>query len=194
MQISFRYPEYPATESFEIGEETYVPVYLSSHPDDNKIYIHFDTYNGRAGSSTKRVGKAFKVSSLPYKEYAEFVVDNRHYVMDLESGRIAELGYFNKTVVKGESISPLTKQDTVLKDLLRGDEQFRFQMLGRLEADCKYFLGYGNRNENRLWAHNTEDQILYMKALYLSFGEADRPKWISLEKIKKYEKEMKKII
>lgn len=63
-------------------------------------------------------------------------------------------------------------------------------MLGRLKSDCEYYLGFGYRNTNRLWTGNEENQIEEMKALWLSFSEAEKPKWLTWEQILDYEKQM----
>ena len=31
------------------------------------------------------------------------------------------------------------------------DDKFLYMMLDRLRCDCEYFLGFGGRNERRLW-------------------------------------------
>ena len=69
-------------------------------------------------------------------------------------------------------------------------DSFKYQMLSRLQSDCKYFLGYGNRDENKLWAGNVVDQIDCMLELYNSFPESEKPEWCTLEQIEQYKKEM----
>lgn len=76
------------------------------------------------------------------------------------------------------------------KDILKGDERFRYQMLSRLQGDCNYYLGYGNRNPKVLWAQNVKEQIELMKALWKSFAPNDKPEWLTLEDILKFEKAM----
>ena len=63
-------------------------------------------------------------------------------------------------------------------------------LLGRLQADCEYYLGFGNRNPRRLWAGSEKEQIEYMVKIYESFQEDEKPMWITMEKIKEYSKEM----
>lgn len=77
-------------------------------------------------------------------------------------------------------------------DILNRDSKFRYMLLSRLQMDCKYFLGNGNRCEKHLWASNVEEHITAMKMLWNSFLPEDKPQWISLEDIEYYEKEMKK--
>ena len=65
-----------------------------------------------------------------------------------------------------------------------------YQLLGRLQMDCDYYLGYGNRYEKHLWAGNVKDQIEKMKELYNSFADDEKPEWLTYDDILNYEKEM----
>lgn len=69
------------------------------------------------------------------------------------------------------------------------DPKFLYQMLSRLELDCKYFLGNGNGIEKYLWALTVDNQISAMKEIYNKLEE--KPEWLSLEQINSYEKQMK---
>jgi len=77
-----------------------------------------------------------------------------------------------------------------MKDILKHDEKFRYQLLGRMESDCKYFLGYGNRHEKDLWAGNVTNQIKYMKDIYNSFADDEKPEWLTFNQILEYERKM----
>lgn len=68
------------------------------------------------------------------------------------------------------------------------DYKFEYMLLGRLESDCKYFLGNGNRYEKDLWAGSVEKQIAKMKELWNLLPE--KPEWLTLEQIEEYEKQM----
>ena len=74
-----------------------------------------------------------------------------------------------------------------LTDVLNGDSNFRYRLLGRMCSDCEYYLGYGNRCSKHLWAGNESDQIACMKALWKSFSDDAKPEWLSYEKILDYE-------
>lgn len=69
-------------------------------------------------------------------------------------------------------------------------ESFLYQLLNRMQSDCEYFLGFGNRLEKYLWAGNVSGQIAYMKALWESFDENAKPEWLSWQQILKYETAM----
>jgi hypothetical protein len=68
------------------------------------------------------------------------------------------------------------------------DQKGDYMLLGRLQSDCDYFLGFGNRNEGRLWAGNVKDQITEMKSIYNRLKV--KPEWITMKDINRYEKQM----
>lgn len=77
--------------------------------------------------------------------------------------------------------------EETIKDLLKRDDTFKYQMLSRLQMDCEYYLGYGNRNTKQLWALNEKEHLEIMKALYDSFPDDEKPEWLTLDNIKEYE-------
>ena len=66
-----------------------------------------------------------------------------------------------------------------------GDE---YRLLGRLKADCDYFLGTGGRAEKHLWAGNVREQIAKMRELYAALPE--KPEWLTPEDIDRYAQRM----
>lgn len=72
------------------------------------------------------------------------------------------------------------------------DYKFEYMMLSRLEMDCKYFLGNGNKNKRHLRDESITSHIERMKELYNKFPQDKKPEWITLEDIEEYEKEMRK--
>lgn len=81
---------------------------------------------------------------------------------------------------------------TEKNELLQHDENFRYQLLSRLQQDCDYYLGNGGRHVKHLWAGNVVGQIEAMIALYESFTDDQKPEWITMEEIEKYREEMLK--
>lgn len=79
-----------------------------------------------------------------------------------------------------------------IDEILQHDLYFRYQLLGRLQADCEYYLGFGfgYRNTNRLWAGNEKAQIETMTKLYESFKEDEKPEWLTMDEINEYGKKM----
>lgn len=78
----------------------------------------------------------------------------------------------------------------IIDKVLQRDLVFRNQLLGRLQADCEYYLNYGNRNTKRLWTHNVNLQIELMIELYNSFKEEEKPGWLTMDEIIAYGKKM----
>lgn len=70
------------------------------------------------------------------------------------------------------------------------EEKHNYRMLGRLKSDCDSYLGYGNRNEDRLWASSVKEQISKMKKLHNWFPEDKKPEWLTWDEIIEYENRM----
>lgn len=66
----------------------------------------------------------------------------------------------------------------------------RYALLDRMRSDCEYWLGFGNRYNRFLWGKNPVDHIQYMKWLWESFDEDQKPEWLTMEEIETYEKRM----
>lgn len=77
-----------------------------------------------------------------------------------------------------------------LKEILKADNKFRYQLLSRLQGDCNYYLGYGNRGKKTLWAGDEKNQIEIMKEIWQSFSTNQKPEWLSWEEILDYEIKM----
>ena len=71
------------------------------------------------------------------------------------------------------------------------DNKYNYMLLARLVSDCKYYLGHGNRSENRLWAGSVDAQIKEMKKLWNNLPKNGKPEWLSMSDILDYEKKMK---
>lgn len=69
-------------------------------------------------------------------------------------------------------------------------ERLDYIMLARLESDCKYYLGYGNRYKNHLYYHDEQKHINEMKKLYSKFQDDKKPDWLTWDQILEYEKKM----
>lgn len=46
--------------------------------------------------------------------------------------------------------------------------EFNYRMLSRLQTDCRYYLGNGNRNKKHLYYGDEQKHIDKMKKLYFS--------------------------
>jgi hypothetical protein len=76
------------------------------------------------------------------------------------------------------------------QEILKSSESFRYQLLSRLQSDCNYYLGNGNRHKKHLWAEDETEQIITMKQLWNSFSSEDKPEWLTWEDILNYENKM----
>lgn len=65
-----------------------------------------------------------------------------------------------------------------------------YMLLGRLQQDCKYYLGFGTRSKNCLWAGDEVRQIEKMIELYNSFPDDKKPQWITMDEIEDYKHQM----
>ena len=68
--------------------------------------------------------------------------------------------------------------------------KFNYMMLSRLKSDCNYYLGYGERNVNNLWADTEKEHIEEMKRIWSIFPEDKKPEWLTWNQLLDYEKEM----
>lgn len=75
-------------------------------------------------------------------------------------------------------------------EILQKDDKFRYRLLSRMKSDCEYYLGNGGRHPKHLWADNEVEHIAYMKALWKSFGDNDKPEWLTFEQILDYEQKI----
>lgn len=78
------------------------------------------------------------------------------------------------------------------REFITEGTEYDYMMLSRLQQDNEYFLNAGNGSERNLWAGNVKDQIKEMKKLWKKIK--DKPEWITLKDIEKYEKDMLKFV
>jgi hypothetical protein len=100
-----------------------------------------------------------------------------------------DLGFSEKVNLKTENVK-------IVGEMAKGgavseDNKFNYMMLGRLQTDCDYYLGNGNRSERVLWAGNVDDHIEEMKKIWNSLPKDGKPEWLSMEDIEEYERKMK---
>lgn len=68
------------------------------------------------------------------------------------------------------------------------DYKFEYMLLSRLQTDCDYYLAFGGRCPNCLWAKDEQRQIDKMRELYASLPV--KPVWLTLEQINNYANKM----
>ena len=76
---------------------------------------------------------------------------------------------------------------------VRHPREFDYMMLGRLQSDCKYFLGFGDGYEGHLYYKEVNKHCDEMKKLWESFSDDEKPEWMTLEQIEEYRNEMLKV-
>ena len=86
----------------------------------------------------------------------------------------------------------MMNKDEFLKKYGGSEESYRYMLLDRMRSDCDYFIDACNCSPNALkflWAsEGTEAHITYMKYLWESLPE--KPEWLTMEQINKYEEIM----
>jgi hypothetical protein len=92
-----------------------------------------------------------------------------------------------KNIDKYKDVKFITIGD---KDSLTEGERFNYMMLARLQSDCEYYLGNGNKFARHLWGKNEDEQIKEMKRIYNGFTKDKKPKWLTMAQILEYEKQM----
>lgn len=65
----------------------------------------------------------------------------------------------------------------------------KYMLLGRMQEDCITSINCGRLVH--LWGIDVSSHIKYMKWIWESFREAERPIWLSLEQIYEYEAALK---
>ena len=63
-------------------------------------------------------------------------------------------------------------------------------MLSRMQRDCEYFLGYGNRSVTILSESDPQHHIDRMKELWKELPADGKPEWLTWEQLLTYEKAM----
>lgn len=83
------------------------------------------------------------------------------------------------------------KQILIKHALDRYDAEFQYQLLSRMQSDCDYYLGCGERNaKHALWAKDESDHIAIMRELWTSFSDDKKPEWLTNERINEYSAQM----
>ena len=84
---------------------------------------------------------------------------------------------------KAEAISILKQCKFHLENV-----EFLYMMLSRMKSDCKFFLGWGNRDPQHLWAGDVSMHINIMRALYEVLPA--KPEWLTEEQLNDFAAKM----
>lgn len=75
----------------------------------------------------------------------------------------------------------------MFEDIIKSGPDFAARLLARMQADCKYYLGYGMRNPKWLWALEETPHISLMRQLFQYLKDiGETPEWISEDEINGY--------
>lgn len=113
---------------------------------------------------------------------------------DIELGnkKIPSLYSVTNNEFDGEPLAPIRDKYIIREPRESEDPQqaFQYMMLDRLRSDCDYYLGYGQRNPDRLHEKSETAHIEVMKKIWNSFPLDKKPAWLTWDKILEYEKAM----
>lgn len=158
--------------------------------DEQKGSRKIDVGDKVAIKRTNLVGVVTKINNYKRKSYQQ-----PYYTcsVKLEGERTKCYNPDNLLLISGDVIRKDELRTYMMKweDIIKTAENaevFAYQLLGRLQSDCKYYVGGGHYNPRCLWAKDEEEHIRYMKELYQAFPEDKKPDWISMEEIEKYER------
>lgn len=152
---------------------------------------------------TRQDGKIYKV----YKKDGQLGIDyNEPGSVDfINNGSFAPLSAFVDCIIKKvvenakidfiENLNFNTDTTDFLYSILnraKKCDSLAYQFLGRLQTDCNYFLGYGNKKESVLWFGNAKNHITFMFYLWACFPADNKPEWLTFGDLIYYEKEILK--
>lgn len=131
-----------------------------------------------------------------YAEYPCYEDENRNLYFDLNNGK-GTLNLYTGAYrsseddfIEGEPDTSVTEQVECDNPFKRHAREFDYQMLGRLQGDCDYFLGGGYGYEGHLYYKEVNMHCDKMLELYNSFSEEDKPEWITAKQIETYRADM----
>lgn len=103
-----------------------------------------------------------------------------------DNGRVAFDNWYPEEVYN-ELVDAIHQKKLGLRE--DADQKFEYQLLSRLQQDCKYSIQ--NNSLRHLWGITVEDHIAKMRELYDQLKE--KPEWISEQDIDSYEEQLKAI-
>lgn len=140
----------------------------------------------------KRIGK----DSWDRPTYKD---ENGNYYKDVD---LSPLGVTPKVLhisspcndIDGEPDFPVTNfvilNPPTENDIKQEKYKHQYMMLSRLQMDCNYYFGNGNRFDGHLWAGNIYEEIEEMKRLWSEIPEDIKPEWCTMGDILEYEKKI----
>lgn len=116
---------------------------------------------------------------------------NEKFWKDLNLGAGKPVLYsVSPNMFNGEPCNPIKKEYEIINKHKENPFKFQYMMLSRLQMDCDYYLGHGNRHKGNLYYGNVAEHIEEMKLLWKDFPEGLKPEWLTWEQILDYELKM----
>lgn len=112
---------------------------------------------------------------------------------DLNLGKSEKPDLYSTTRndLDGEPVSHIRQEYTFESEpFRRNPNEFQYMMLSRMQRDCEYFLGYGNRSVTILSESDPQHHIDRMKELWKELPADGKPEWLTWEQLLNYEKEL----
>lgn len=91
------------------------------------------------------------------------------------------------------TINVTEKINTFKKDIIQHypkNDSFLYRLLSRMQYDCNYYLGNGERCEKYLWGETVELHLAYMELLWDNFSSTEKPEWLTKEELEDYKRKM----
>ncbi len=170
--------------------EAYVPRFVNlaeGEPVEPYLaHIYYAKQNGLREDDIDAIIAEANTSGQPYTiekmSAARLILEDSLDRWNPEINPDSQVSSFEE-ILEDDLSLPWTDDDTI-----PSSHEDSYRLLGRLKADCEYFLGYGDRAERHLWAGNVHGHIQKMRELYDLVPE--KPEWLTQEQIDSYEQQM----
>ena len=111
--------------------------------------------------------------------------------LNLGKSETPDLYSTTRNDLDGEPVSHIQQEYTFESEPFRRfPYEFQYMMLSRMQRDCEYFLGYGNRSVTILSESDPQHHIDHMKELWKELPADGKPEWLTWEQLLNYEKEL----
>lgn len=111
--------------------------------------------------------------------------------LNLGKSETPDLYSTTRNDLDGEPVSHIQQEYTFEPEpFRRSPYEFQYMMLSRMQRDCEYFLGYGNRSVTILSESDPQHHMNRMKELWKELPADGKPEWLTWEQLLNYEKEL----